>query len=181
MREQVTQFMETYKQLPSPLGFIALLDLRFRLIDEEVQELHEATDPVNVLDALVDILYVSYGALIAFGEESEEYDDLSTEYDEALLFKSRLDVNTDDLVTAVTFEEVVDAINDIIYRTAKLGSMFDLKAAFNEVHRSNMSKLDSAGNAIFNQYGKVLKGPNYSKPDLGQFIPKETDETRTDD
>lgn len=91
--------------------------LRVDLIDEELNELREATgkqDLVGIADALTDLLYVVYGAGHAYG------------------------INLDD--------------------------------CFAEVHRSNMSKLDEESQPIYREDGKVLKGPNYIPPDLGQII-----------
>ena len=68
--------------------------------------------------------------------------------------------------------EVADALTDILYVTYGAGHSFgiNLDACFEEVQRSNMSKLDEDGKPIFNEYGKVMKGPNFSKPNLKQFI-----------
>ena len=68
--------------------------------------------------------------------------------------------------------EVADALTDILYVTYGAGHAFgiDLDACFEEVQNSNMSKLDKNGNAIYNEDGKVLKGPNYYEPDLKKFI-----------
>ena len=69
-------------------------------------------------------------------------------------------------------KEVADALTDILYVTYGAGHAFgiDLDKCFNEVQRSNMSKLDENGKPIFNECGKVLKGPNYFKPNLEKFI-----------
>lgn len=113
---RVGEFMETFNQevkdfpeFPST----TIQDLRVELIREELEELKEAitqNDIVGVADALTDILYVTYGAGVAFG--------------------------------------------------------IDLDACFREVHASNMSKLGENGKPIFREDGKVLKGPDYFKPDL---------------
>ena len=68
--------------------------------------------------------------------------------------------------------EVADALTDILYVTYGAGHSFgiNLDACFEEVQRSNMSKLDEDGKPILNEYGKVMKGPNFSKPNLKQFI-----------
>ncbi len=68
--------------------------------------------------------------------------------------------------------EVADALTDILYVTYGAGHSFgiNLDACFDEVQRSNMSKLDEDGKPILNEYGKVMKGPNFSKPNLKQFI-----------
>jgi predicted HAD superfamily Cof-like phosphohydrolase len=69
-------------------------------------------------------------------------------------------------------KEVADALTDILYVTYGAGHAFgiDLDKCFDEVQRSNMSKLDENGKPIFNDHGKVLKGPNYFKPNLEKFI-----------
>ena len=68
--------------------------------------------------------------------------------------------------------EVADALTDILYVTYGAGHSFgiNLDSCFEEVQRSNMSKLDKDGKPIYNEYGKVMKGPNFSKPNLKQFI-----------
>ena len=69
-------------------------------------------------------------------------------------------------------KEVADALTDILYVTYGAGHAFgiNLDACFNEVQSSNMSKLGSDGKPIYNEHGKVLKGPNYFKPNLSKFV-----------
>ena len=69
-------------------------------------------------------------------------------------------------------EEVADALTDILYVTYGAGCAFgiNLDKCFEEVQKSNMSKLGDDGKPIFNDQGKVMKGPKYFKPDLGKFI-----------
>ena len=69
-------------------------------------------------------------------------------------------------------KEVADALTDILYVTYGAGHAFgiDLDKCFEEVQNSNMSKLGSDGKPIYNDKGKVTKGPNYFKPDLEKFI-----------
>ena len=69
-------------------------------------------------------------------------------------------------------KEVADALTDILYVTYGAGHAFgiDLDMCFNEVQSSNMSKLGKDGKPIYNENGKVMKGPNYFKPDFGKFI-----------
>ena len=69
-------------------------------------------------------------------------------------------------------KEVADALTDILYVTYGAGHAFgiDLDGCFDEVQRSNMSKLDENGRPIYNEDGKVLKGPNYFKPNFEKFI-----------
>ena len=68
--------------------------------------------------------------------------------------------------------EIADALTDILYVTYGAGHAFgiNLDKCFNEVQESNMSKLDKDGKPIFNENGKVMKGPNYFKPDLSKFL-----------
>ena len=118
--EKVGLFMKTFgqevKTTPS-LSTEKINNLRISLIDEELNELKEAIknkDLKETVDALTDILYVTYGAGHAFG------------------------VNLDQ--------------------------------CFDEVQRSNMSKLDEDGKPIYNELGKVMKGPKYFKPNLNKFL-----------
>ncbi len=68
--------------------------------------------------------------------------------------------------------EVADALTDILYVTYGAGHAFgiNLDKCFDEVQNSNMSKLDENGKPIYNESGKVMKGPNYFKPDLSKFV-----------
>ena len=68
--------------------------------------------------------------------------------------------------------EVADALTDLLYVTYGAGHAFgiDLDQCFDEVQKSNMSKLGEDGKPIYNDAGKVMKGPNYFKPNLPKFI-----------
>jgi predicted HAD superfamily Cof-like phosphohydrolase len=68
--------------------------------------------------------------------------------------------------------EVADALTDILYVTYGAGHAFgiDLDKCFDEVQNSNMSKLGENGEPIYNESGKVMKGPDYFKPDLSKFV-----------
>ena len=69
-------------------------------------------------------------------------------------------------------KETIDALTDILYVTYGAGHAFgvNLDECFDEVQKSNMSKLGEDGKPIYNEAGKVMKGPNYFKPDLSKFI-----------
>ena len=118
--QKVKTFMQTFGQeVKSKPSFSSekINDLRYNLIKEELDELKQAMDDKDLLevaDALTDILYVTYGAGIAFG--------------------------------------------------------IDLDKCFEEVQNSNMSKLGVDGKPIYNDKGKVMKGPNYFKPNLSKFV-----------
>ena len=120
--EKVGLFMKTFGQevkTKSSLSTNKINELRINLINEELEELKEAIknkDLKETVDALTDILYVTYGAGHAFG------------------------VNLDE--------------------------------CFDEIQKSNMSKLGEDGKPIYNEAGKVMKGPNYFKPDLSKFLKK---------
>ena len=68
--------------------------------------------------------------------------------------------------------EVADALTDILYVTYGAGHAFgiDLDKCFEEVQNSNMSKLDKSGKPIYNEFGKVMKGPGYFKPNLKKIL-----------
>ena len=109
-----------------------------------------------------------------FGQEIKTKPSLSTEKINKLridLIKEELEelteaMNNKDLL------EVADALTDILYVTYGAGHAFgiDLDKCFEEVQNSNMSKLDENGKPIYNDAGKVMKGPNYFKPDLSKFV-----------
>ena len=109
-----------------------------------------------------------------FGQDVKQSPAFSTDAINELrlsLIKEELDelieaMNKKDLV------EVADALTDILYVTYGAGHAFgiNLDDCFEEVQNSNMSKLDKDGKPIYNDKGKVMKGPNYFKPDLTKFI-----------
>ncbi len=118
--QKVKIFMETFGQEvknKASFGTDQINQLRYNLIQEELEELKKAIKEKNLLevaDALTDILYVTYGAGHAFG--------------------------------------------------------IDLDKCFNEIQDSNMSKLGGDDKPIYNEMGKVMKGPKYFKPNLNKFI-----------
>ena len=118
--QKVKIFMETFGQEvknKASFGTDQINQLRYNLIQEELEELKKAIKEKNLLevaDALTDILYVTYGAGHAFG--------------------------------------------------------IDLDKCFNEIQESNMSKLGGDDKPIYNEMGKVMKGPKYFKPNLNKFI-----------
>ena len=69
-------------------------------------------------------------------------------------------------------KEIADALTDILYVTYGAGFAYgiDLDKCFKEVQRANMSKLGADGKPIYNEKGKVMKGPSYSEPNLKQFV-----------
>tara|TARA_B100000900_G_C20346563_1_gene620501 strand:- start:326 stop:697 length:372 start_codon:yes stop_codon:yes gene_type:complete len=109
-----------------------------------------------------------------FGQEVKTSPSLSTNKINKLridLIKEELKELTD-AMNNKDLLEVADALTDILYVTYGAGHAFgvDLDKCFDEVHNSNMSKLDKNGKPIFNESGKVMKGPNYFKPNLSKFV-----------
>ena len=118
--ENVKNFMKVFGQeIKNKADFPdeKIIKLRYDLIKEELEELHNANEKKNlkeVADALTDILYVTYGAGHAYG--------------------------------------------------------INLDKCFDEVQKSNMSKLGADGKPIYNENGKVMKGPNFFEPNLKPFV-----------
>ena len=109
-----------------------------------------------------------------FGQEVKIKPSFSTEKINKLridLIKEELEELTEAMKNKDLLE-VADALTDILYVTYGAGHAFgiDLDKCFDEVQNSNMSKLDENGKPIYNESGKVMKGPNYFKPDLSKFV-----------
>mgnify|MGYP000447343112 FL=1 len=87
------------------------------------------------------------------------------------LIKEELD-ELREAIDSKDIKEVADALTDILYVTYGAGHAFgiNLDKCFEEVQNSNMSKLGTDGKPIYNDKGKVMKGPNYFKPDLNKFV-----------
>ena len=108
-----------------------------------------------------------------FGQEVKTKPSFSTDKINKLridLIKEELEELTEALNNKDLLE-VADALTDILYVTYGAGHAFgiDLDKCFEEVQRSNMSKLGKDGKPIYNEHGKVMKGPDYFKPDLKKF------------
>ena len=109
-----------------------------------------------------------------FGQEVKDKPSFSTEKINNLRI-SLIEEELKELKEAMESEdllEVADALTDILYVTYGAGHAFgiNLDKCFNEVQSSNMSKLDSNGKPIYNDFGKVMKGPNFFKPNLKKFL-----------
>mgnify|MGYP006082594775 FL=1 len=109
-----------------------------------------------------------------FGQEVKD----KTKFPEKKIVQLRYDLIKEELeelneaIKDKDMKEIADALTDILYVTYGAGHAFgiDLDKCFNEVQRSNMSKLGANGKPIYNENGKVMKGPNYFKPDLNKFL-----------
>ena len=109
-----------------------------------------------------------------FGQEVKDKASFSTNKINKLrinLIKEELD-ELNDAMKKKDLVEVADALTDILYVTYGAGYAYgiDLDKCFKEVQRANMSKLGTDGKPIYNEKGKVMKGPNYSEPNLKQFV-----------
>ena len=109
-----------------------------------------------------------------FGQEVKTKPSFSTDK----INKLRLDLIKEELIELTEamnnkdLLEVADALTDILYVTYGAGHAFgiNLDKCFEEIQNSNMSKLDENGKPIYNEHGKVMKGPNYFKPNLKKVI-----------
>ena len=112
--------------------------------------------------------------MVTFGQEVKN----KAEFPNEKITKLRYDLIKEELeelgqaIKDKDIKEVADALTDILYVTYGAGHAFgiDLDKCFEEVQSSNMSKLDINGKPIYNENGKVMKGPNYFKPNLNKFI-----------
>ena len=109
-----------------------------------------------------------------FGQEVKTKSGLSTEKINKLRI-SLINEELEEFKEAIKnndLKEVADALTDILYVTYGAGHAFgiNLDKCFDEVQKSNMSKLGNNGKPIYNEKGKVMKGPKYFKPDLSKFL-----------
>ena len=109
-----------------------------------------------------------------FGQEVKTTSSLSSEKINNLRI-SLINEELDEFKEAIKnndLKEAADALTDILYVTYGAGHAFgiNLDKCFEEVQRSNMSKLGDEGKPIYNEFGKVMKGPKYFKPDLTKFL-----------
>ena len=116
----------------------------------------------------VKIFMETFGQMVRTKPQFPDQKTMKLRYD---LIKEELD-ELEEAMKTMNLKEIADALTDILYVTYGAGYAYgvDLDKCFKEVQRSNMSKLDKDGKPIFNESGKVLKGPNYFKPDLKQYI-----------
>lgn len=163
MHNLVKEFMEVYGQLPNTMSEEDTYNLRVSLIKEEANELDAAASDIEELDALVDLAYVVYGAYYALGIpmiDPEHIEEAKT------LDCTKADIIDLCAVEKETIDQDLDGILTFIYSYTK---DINFEGAFREVHRSNMSKLGTDGRPVRRLDGKILKGPNYSPPNLAPF------------
>ena len=112
--------------------------------------------------------------MTTFGQEVKKKPSLSSDKINNLRI-NLIQEELDEFIGAISnkdLKEAADALTDILYVTYGAGHAFgiNLDNCFDEVQRSNMSKLGNDGKPIYNEHGKVMKGPNYFKPDLKKFL-----------
>jgi hypothetical protein len=164
MQAMVDEFMYFYGQFKVVRPYHETLKLRQELLDEEMEELLNAGDDVDILDALVDIVYIILGTITELGFEDIDQDQ-ELDMDIFYLYSQIKEVSSRETLYDYLSMMVYSAI---LIAKEELGA--DFFGAFKEVHRSNMSKLGEDGTPVLREDGKVLKGPNYSPPNLKQFL-----------
>ncbi len=116
----------------------------------------------------VRIFMETFGQIVVTKPQFPDNKTMQLRYD---LIKEELD-ELKQAMKDKNLKEIADALTDILYVTYGAGFAYgiDLDKCFKEVQRSNMSKLGADGKPIYNEKGKVMKGPSYSEPNLKQFV-----------
>ena len=116
----------------------------------------------------VKVFMETFGQMVRTKPQFPDEKTMKLRYD---LIKEELN-ELEDAMKTKNLKEIADALTDILYVTYGAGFAYgiDLDKCFKEVQRANMSKLGEDGKPIFNEKGKVMKGPNYREPDLKQFV-----------
>ena len=116
----------------------------------------------------VKIFMETFGQMVRTKPQFPDEDTMQLRYD---LIKEELN-ELEQAMKTKNLKEIADALTDILYVTYGAGYAYgiNLDKCFKEVQRANMSKLGNDGKPIYNEKGKVMKGPNYSEPNLKQFV-----------
>lgn len=180
--DAVKEFHEAFDH-PVNVGFDDdVIELRRALIVEEMNELveaSEANDLIELADALADLSYVIFGAAVAFGLDGDYIAQYEFQSNSALLFESAASMKSD-----VVMQKALGATFAFTKNVARDCGL-NLVELFNEVHKSNMTKLGVDGKPIHSDgvtpdvtgkirpKGKVIKGPNYTEPDIEGLLKSE--------
>jgi len=190
MFSQVREFHNVFdivRPLVPTIPTADLRDLRIRLLQEEHGELDDAKSLIDVADALADMAYIACGTLISYGTAPEDGDwfpsplpssnaipawpsleERKTTFaklDTAMSLYLATEMAGDQHTVAITIRNVLGEI-----WLASLIYGIPLQAVFDEVHASNMTKLGNDGKPVRRADGKVIKGPNYRKPDIAAVL-----------
>lgn len=191
--QQVWQFQESFKHpqgVSLDMGKQVGRELRYNLQSEELGELFNAFNEqnyVDVLDAIIDGLYICFGTAHYHGFQQFEafiQHSLAEELDTPEDYPIQLGVLLSSIKNDYKYGTITasNTLSWLVNYSVNLLSLYNFledqgvfkancfEKAFTEVHNSNMSKLDKFGNPIYREDGKVLKGDNYFKPNLQQFI-----------
>ena len=116
----------------------------------------------------VKIFMKTFGQMVRTKPQFPDEETMQLRYD---LIKEELN-ELEQAMKTKNLKEIADALTDILYVTYGAGYAYgiNLNKCFKEVQRANMSKLGNDGKPIYNEKGKVMKGPNYSEPNLKQFV-----------
>tara|TARA_B100000029_G_C16703912_1_gene640545 strand:- start:50 stop:451 length:402 start_codon:yes stop_codon:yes gene_type:complete len=124
----------------------------------------------NIMSNFTDVktFMETFGQIVETKPQIPDDKTMQLRYD---LIKEELD-ELEQAMKDKNLKEIADALTDILYVTYGAGFAYgiDLDKCFKEVQRANMSKLGADGKPIYNEKGKVMKGPNYSEPNLKKFV-----------
>lgn len=164
--EMVHEFHDKFDA--NPMKFI--FDLRFNILHEELNELQEAKNELEELDAYIDIAYIAAGTVdILSDRDMPQNIDMEVEF---FNLQDFLENSITSMKDSKNIEYIVGTCASILNTVKAVLEQqgYDFDGAFAEVHRSNMSKLGPDGKPIKRIDGKVLKGPDFSMPDLTPFL-----------
>lgn len=188
---KVAEFHRAFGQLVATQPMLpdrSLRDLRICLLQEEYDEYVAAEaddDLVEIADALADMVYIACGTAVSYGVAPDDYEppfvddhpavpilrdaDLRAALSRMLAKDFNAYLNAEASSDIDTIRDALLMLIACVYGTAFIYSI-PLSDVLDEVHRSNMSKLGLDGLPIYREDGKILKGPNYTPPDITKVI-----------
>jgi hypothetical protein len=170
--DKVRQFMVTFGQETNyDIVPEAIERLRRDLIEEELTELENAETIVDVADALTDLEYVILGAMIIYKKDYSGFVVTDTEA-KPFICEDALALGISSIWASLAEPDFAEWLHSMMVDVHMMAAECNIpiQSCFDEVHRSNMSKAGPDGKPIYREDGKVLKGPNYFPPNLGQFL-----------
>ena len=161
------------------------VELRYKLFKEEFEEYKDAKTLVDKADAIIDMLYIACGTIVTHGWKFNHYNPLIENYSDNITQKRIYEIINCYLNSSNKYDyrfRYIDRLIDMILNLASINNVYyKLPELFNEVHASNMSKLDDNNqpiiNTIYSEYydpnkpiGKVLKSKNFFEPKLKEIL-----------